>query len=239
MALPESLKIELIQTKAAPEPGSTDDKVADWAAGVTQLRQIAQWVVGGSIASIFAIFATTALARIGQMTWANHPERIAASIAGLGLAVVAVAVIFAFGVRVVAPSGLSLEKLAKGTDSTSARARTFLFELNGLNLDQTRLAQVLASTDDDWRPWIVQMRRTLGFVVVRTRFRELMWALIGALAFGIPASLLFVWAANPPEGYNVSPTEEVTITFDAAGRRTGHQVTTRRPKSGNALSGLP
>lgn len=238
MALPDSLRIELVQLSAGSS-GPPEDKVADWSGAIQQLRQIAQWIVGAVIAWVVTIFATTAFARLGLMSWDQDSARLLASGLSLLCAISAVSVIFYFGVRVIAPSGTSLDELATATDRTSTKARRFLFNLNNLGDRSDQLRKILDTEDERWEPWIRQLRQTLGFAVVKTRFDELKVALVLALLVAIPASLAFVWAANPPEGYHTPPTEEVTIDYDESGNRIGHKVTVHRPKSDRQVPELP
>lgn len=239
MALPDSLRIELVQEKAANSGTSTDDKIADWAGAVAQLRQIAQWIVGGVIAWVLTIFATTAFAKLGQMSLHRDFERLMLAGLAMVLAIVAVGIVFYFGIRVIAPSGCSLDELAEAKDRSRVHTRLFLFALNNLKLPNEQLGKILESKDDGWDPWIHQMRATLGFALVKTRFDELKTAMVLALILAIPASLAFVWAANPPDGYNATPMEEVTVEYDAAGKLTGHKVTTHQPKLKRRLNEAP
>ena len=235
LTIPQPLKIELIEAEARPDPGSTEDKIADWAAAVVQLRQIAQWIVGAVIAAIVAIFATSALARIGQMTWAADSARMMAAAAGFAGAIAAIAIVFRYGVRVIVPAGESLQRLSKAAKPTEIRARQFLFELNDLDRDPAKLSDILNSDKPGWKPWIEQLRRTLSFAVVKTRFDELLVALVIALVVAVPAMLLFIWAANPPEGHGSKPTDELVISYDAEGQETGRELTTQVERSGRAV----
>lgn len=226
------LRVEVVQPSQALVPGSTEDKVADWAAAVVQLRDIAKWVVGGVVAMIVAVFATSAFARLGQMDLAADRNRLIAAGVGFALAVLSVGLIFRFGVRVIVPSGTSLQRLEKAQQhwSSDARARRFLFRLNGLDEREFSLADLLANKDDpDYAPWVEQFRRTLSFAVVKTRFDNLMIALVIALLLAVPAMLVFVWAANPPEGHGKPAVATHTVTYDAAGAVTQRQVTLEGP----------
>lgn len=231
------LRVELVPSSQALVPGSTEDKVADWAGAVAQLREIAKWVVGAVIATIVAVFATSAFARLGQMDLAQDRSRLVAAGAGFALAVLGVGLIFRFGIRVIVPSGTSLQKLEKAgrTWSSDARARRFLFRLNGLDEQEFSLADLLANKDDpDYAPWVEQFRRTLSFAVVKTRFDNLMAVLVIALLLAVPGMLVFVWAANPPEGHGKQPVATHTVTYDAAGAVTQRQVTLERQQQAPA-----
>jgi hypothetical protein len=220
--LPQPLKIELIQDKPASEP---EDKVADWAGAVQQLRTIAQWVMGGVIAAIVAIFATSAFARLGLMDPGKDFWRLALAGIGFGLSITAIATIFHFGLRVVVPPGSSLRILANAPPrSTSGKARSFLYTLHNLDEAKHPLREMLEDCETDDAKWYLpRFRRVLSFAVAKTHFDQMVRALYLSLPFAMAGMLLFTWAANPPEP--VAPPPEhaplsITIRSDGTWERT-------------------
>ena len=231
--VPQPLEIKMISDPSPKPSGIGDDKIADWPGAVRQLRQVAQWIVGGVIASVVAVFATSAFARLGHMNWSDDSDRLLAAIIGFVMAIGAIATIFAYGIRVIVPSGIHLNDVADAEQGTLLKARILLYKLTPeLSEREYPLSKILANRDgENVSDWIEHFRRMLGFAIVKTRFDEMVSAIVIALFVAVPGMLMFVWAANPPIGYGSSPKESITIEYDENGVRSGHQVTTDQPKT--------
>jgi hypothetical protein len=181
--------------------------------------------MGGVIAAVVAIIATSAFSRLGIKDQREYAGRLALAALGFALAITAVTTIFHFGLRVVVPHGSSLRILAKAEPgSTNERARRFLYALHSADEAEHPLPRMLEDDQERFAEWYLpRFRRVLSFAVVKTRFDELVRAIYIALPFAVAGMLLFTWAANPPEP--VAPPPEhaplaITIRSDGSWERT-------------------
>jgi hypothetical protein len=215
--LPQPLRVTLNWPDPLPPPPSPGP---DWSAPAKYQRDIAQWIVGGVLATAVALFAGSSLTRLGSLDFSHTPARLSLAIAGalLGFAAIGLFLQRALAVLEVEAGGVDDLVAPQGEWQTIANRINALFAFNlGTDAENhQRTVQMLAArrrdgtiSDDD----LAVLRRinaALGFLFVQHRFKRLIDCLPTVGCFAVLGFSLYAWAANPPAKTSV-PEKGVTI----------------------------
>jgi hypothetical protein len=203
-----------------PDPGGIQ-------AAIDRYRDLAKYLI-----TIFAgvgalLIAGTQLASIGDLSFDDEPDRVIAVIAGLVLAVAAIAAVVGLALRVLRPVEMTLDELlADSRLRAQIDARTSL--LGGArSLDEVRAnLDTTALTDDERESWFTiadEVVAHAAYLRAQATFERTWWPLLGAAIVGVIGITSFTWGANPPADGTKSAVVEpapvaVRISLTAQGR---------------------
>jgi hypothetical protein len=202
-----------------PDPGGVQS-------AIDRYRDLAKYLI-----TIFAgvgalLVAGTQLASIGKLSFKDEPSRVIAVIAGLVLAVGAVAAAVGLALKVLRPVEMTFDQvISDAALRAKIEARTWL--LSGANsLDEVRdnlTASTLTGSDRaTWFGVADDVVAHGAYLQTRATFEGTWWPLLGAGVLGALGIIAFTWGANPPDSTR-SPVVEpapvsVRVSLTAAGR---------------------
>lgn len=204
------------EVKLVQDPPSGEPEPPDWAGAITQLRTVAQWVIGGVVATAAGVFAGGSLSNIGAMNFAADSDRLWLAIYGVGAGFLAIAAIMFFGISVLAPHGHNLSELAEARwPSVNKRARKLLFKLHQIESHHDSLKSwIEEGSGTTEKAWIRLLYPVAPFCAVRARFDRLILCMVVCVPIAIFGFGLFAWAANPPDKPAApKPGIELKITY--------------------------
>ena len=190
----------VVSIRPAPARRQAGPPPADWSGAVKQLRDVAQWIIGGVVVTAAGVFAGGTLTNLGHLDLASDRDRLGIALGGVALGFAALTVILIRGLDVIAPAGGSLRLLAKAKRGLLVHARKWLFESNGIKELEANLETWLDHQKTvDARKYLPRIYPCAAFAIVRARFNRLLRTMMIATPLAIIGFGLFAWAANPPE----------------------------------------
>lgn len=193
-----------------------------FAEGVDRLRETAKWLMAVFAAIAATLLAESSLSSIGQFSW-GAPRLTAALIAGT-LALFAVGVVIWHAARVLAPSPVSIQRLAEDEEKNRKPADVNFVQRNPQLLAGYGSVRELRDTyyglveerdalieQDKWDDAkkrddriaylggvISQLLSAVAADRVHRQFKRTVWVMFVAGFVAAAGIILFVWAANPP-----------------------------------------